>query len=131
MRNFLVIGRPHRRQNSKGGNIRDREKTSMQMDRPVEFSSGTRGCSCVSVNTASFSLPRPSSPSRAFVYGHTYSRRRAAGHPSFQRAGGETKGKLTDVQWFSKANQNLVSQTAKDSSFFDPQDVDYNFQMES
>lgn len=58
MRNFLVIARPRRpsTESERREYPRDRKKTSMQMDRPVEFSRSTyetrartRGCSCVGV----------------------------------------------------------------------------------
>jgi len=43
-RNFLVIGRPHRRRNPKGENIREgsgKDEHANGTDRPVEFSQGT------------------------------------------------------------------------------------------
>lgn len=125
-RNFLVIGRPHcgETRDPKGGNISgkgDQEKTSMQMDRPIEFSRGTflrdtRVCvarACVVVNTGcqsplsfvcaslSFLVFPFSLVLRLRTRGEAYSRKRAAILPAWS----ETKGKLTDVQWFSVAQE--------------------------
>jgi len=96
-----------------------REKTSMQMDRPLEFSRHAYArCVCARKHgvarrlspsiflcpsrvrpdlSASPSLALPLLRIRLRTRRAPYSRRRAA----ILSARGETKGKLTDAQWFS------------------------------
>jgi len=98
---FLVIGRPHRgKEGISGGGFR--EKTSMQMDQPLEFSRHAYArCVCARKHgerlprSLSFSvspvrpdlsaLPLHRSSSFVFVYGHVERRIRGGERPSFPR----------------------------------------------